>query len=252
MNGLISEFYAGKLHVKIYDTAAHMGTAAALWYLDKVKKKLEKQEYIRAVFAAAHSQDDFYAGLLRDNSVDFSKMDAFHMDEYIGLPDDAPQRFGNFLMRMIFSKKPFRTINLMKSEASECTRYSVLLKAAPIDIVSLGIGENGHIAFNDPSEADFNDPETVKVTTLDNICRQQQVNDGEFTSLDQVPKQALTMTIPALMACETVVGIVPNFRKAEAVKKALTGPISESCPASILKTHEDAALFLDKDAAKLL
>lgn len=252
MNGLISEFDAGKLHVKIYDTPANMGTAAALWYLDKVKKKLEGREYIRAVFAAARSQEDFFNGLIEDDSVDFSKIEAFHMDEYIGLPDDAPQRFGNFLMRMIFGRKPFRNVNLMKSEAGDCARYSSLLKAAPIDIVSLGIGENGHIAFNDPHEARFDDPETVKVTTLDDICRQQQVNDGEFASIDLVPEHALTMTIPALMACMTVVGVVPHERKAEAVRNALTGPVSESCPASILRTHDDAVLFLDKDAASLL
>lgn len=252
MNGLISEFDAGKLHVKVFETRAQMGKAASEWYLAKVREKISEKGYVRAVFAAAHSQEDFFQGLIEDSSADFSCIDAFHMDEYIGLPQDAPQLFSNFLTRTIFSRKPFRSINLMRPEAGDSQRYAALLKAAPLDIVSLGIGENGHIAFNDPHEAHFDDPETVKVTTLDGKCRQQQVNDGEFASVDLVPEHALTMTIPALMSCRTVVGIVPDSRKAEAVRLALTGPVSESCPASILRTHDDAVLFLDKDAAGLL
>ena len=227
MNGLISEFDAGKLHVKVFETRAQMGKAASEWYLAKVREKISEKGYVRAVFAAAHSQEDFFQGLIA-------------------------QLFSNFLTRTIFSRKPFRSINLMRPEAGDSQRYAALLKAAPLDIVSLGIGENGHIAFNDPHEAHFDDPETVKVTTLDGKCRQQQVNDGEFASVDLVPEHALTMTISALMSCRTVVGIVPDSRKAEAVKLALTGPVSESCPASILRTHDDAVLFLDKDAAGLL
>ena len=178
------------------------------------------------------------------------------MDEYMGLGKDAPQNFGNFLKRAIFIKKPFHQVNYVQSDAidinAECMRYEKLLREAPLDIVSLGIGENGHLAFNDPHEAKFDDKQWVRQTSLDNVSRQQQVNDGEFTHIDQVPKQALTLTIPALMSCKYVVGIVPTNRKAQAVYNALYGPITEKCPASILRTHKNAALFLDKDAAELL
>ena len=236
----------------MYDTRKAMGAAAGEEASAYLRNLLRTKDEIYMVFAAAPSQNEFLSAVAASDGIDWKRVHALHMDEYIGLPDDAPQRFGNFLMRMIFGRKPFRNVNLMKSEAGDCARYSSLLKAAPIDIVSLGIGENGHIAFNDPHEARFDDPETVKVTTLDDICRQQQVNDGEFASIDLVPEHALTMTIPALMACMTVVGVVPHERKAEAVRNALTGPVSESCPASILRTHDDAVLFLDKDAASLL
>jgi glucosamine-6-phosphate deaminase len=178
------------------------------------------------------------------------------MDEYMGLGKDAPQNFGNFLKKAVFSKKPFHEVNYVQSDAAdidaECARYEGLLKAAPLDIVSLGIGENGHIAFNDPHEAKFNDKRWVRQTSLDDICRQQQVNDGEFSGIDQVPKKALTLTIPALMSCKSVIGIVPNRRKARAVYNTLYGSISETCPASILRTHKDAVLFIDRDAAELL
>ncbi|WP_064975063.1 6-phosphogluconolactonase [Alistipes provencensis] len=256
MDGLIKEFYVDKLHVLIYKTRQQMGLAASAHYLQRLEAILAGQPAARAVFAAAHSQDEFLAGLVSAKHAGFDRTEAFHMDEYIGLPADAPQRFGTFLSRAIFDRIPFRKVYLMNSDTGngqqECIRYSELLRRAPLDIVSLGIGENGHIAFNDPHEARFDDPETVKVTTLDEPCRQQQVHDGEFTDISLVPHQAMTLTIPALMSCRCVVGIVPLDRKAKAVHDALYGPISEKCPASILRTHDDAALFLDEGAASLL
>ena len=253
MTGLIKEFYADKLHVLIFENRELMGQAASQHYLQWLNGLLNRQPVARAVFAAAHSQDDFLEGLRNADDRIFEHIDAFHMDEYIGLPADAPQRFGTFLSRAIFDRKPFRNIYLMNTGGEEgeqaCARYARLIAAAPLDIVSLGIGENGHIAFNDPHEAQFDDPQIVKITTLDERCRQQQVNDGEFADLSLVPKQAMTLTIPTLMSCRCVVGIVPLARKAQAVRDALYGPVSEHCPASILRTHDNATLFLDRGAA---
>lgn len=256
MDGLIQEFQVDKLHVQVYETPQQMGAAAGAFYLQKLQGVLAAQAGARAVFAAAHSQDQFLATLNEADDALFQRMVAFHMDEYLGLAPEAPQRFGTFLQRAIFSHKPFRQVHLIDASATdagaECDRYSTLLQEAPIDIVSLGFGENGHIAFNDPHEARFDDPAQVKVVTLDNMCRQQQVHDGEFAHIDLVPQKALTLTIPALMACRIVVGIVPHRPKAQAVHDALRGPITELCPASILRTHPDATLFIDRASASLL
>ena len=242
-----------KLEVLIFDSREQMGQAAYEAYQDKVISKLSKQDEVRAVFAAAHSQDDFLMCLSQDRSIDFRKIVAFHMDEYIGLPENAPQKFGTFLKKAIFSKVPFKSVNYIQSGSStiqdECARYSRLLHERPLDIVSMGIGENGHIAFNDPAEAHFYEKNWIKETRLDAICRQQQVNDGEFLHFEDVPQTAFTLTIPALMSCEQVICIVPTARKAEAVYKMLQEPVSEMCPASILRMHDHAKLFLDKEAA---
>ena len=253
MEGLIKKLLVDKLEVFVFETREQMGKAAYEKYCIEAVNMLKNQAKIRAIFAAAHSQDDFFVCLAADNTIDFSRIEAFHMDEYMNLGKKAPQNFGNFLMNAIFTKKNFGTVHLIDSEPVdinlECQRYETLLKTAQVDIVSLGIGENGHIAFNEPGEAKFDDPAWVRITPLDDLSRQQQVNDGEFSSLNKVPKNALTLTIPALMSCKTVVGIVPLERKAEAVKNALLGPISEACPASILRTHDNASLFIDKGAA---
>ncbi|MDR1632970.1 MAG: glucosamine-6-phosphate deaminase [Dysgonamonadaceae bacterium] len=256
MNQAIQSFKIDELQVYVYGSRAGMGLAAYHCYKSHVQRMLEKQAFIRSVFAAARSQNDFLEILSQDNDIDFDRIEAFHMDEYMSLGKDAPQNFGNFLRKAIFSKRPFRKVNYVQSDAddisAECARYEALLKEASLDIVSLGIGENGHIAFNDPHEASFTDPRWVRETTLDDICRQQQVNDGEFSGINEVPRQALTLTIPALMSCRYIVGIVPTERKAKAVYDMIYGPVSETCPASILRRHPNVTLFLDIDAAKLL
>ena len=253
---LVKTEQVDKLNVSVYTTREEMGEAAAKEASVAIKTAIAEKGEINMIFAAAPSQNEFLAHLIADKSIDFTKINAFHMDEYIGLPADAPQGFGNFLRRNLFDRVPFKTVNTIDSPAAdpeaECRRYEALLKEAPMDIVSLGIGENGHIAFNDPHEADFHDPRWVRLTTLDTVCRQQQVNDGEFASIDQVPTSALTLTIPALVSCRTVVGVVPGERKAEAVRRTIEGPVAESCPASILRRHDDATLFLDVYAARFL
>jgi glucosamine-6-phosphate deaminase len=254
---MVKEFVIGSLHVCVCKTREEMGQAAYQLYKDRLAKTMaQRSDKVRAIFAAAHSQNDFLEVLAKDTEIDFQRIEAFHMDEYMGLGANAKQNFGNFLKQAIFSKQNFSKVNYLDPTASnvhaECLRYEAMLKAAPLDIVSLGIGENGHIAFNDPHEAKFDDERWVRETSLDLVCRQQQVNDGEFSSINEVPETALTLTIPALLSCKTVIGIVPNKRKARAVYDTLYGPVSEHCPASILRTHADATLFLDEAAACLL
>jgi glucosamine-6-phosphate deaminase len=252
----IREMNAGKLKVKMFDTRQAMGQAAAEEASACIKELLAQKGEINIVFAAAPSQNEFLAGLAGDKSIDWSRINAFHMDEYIGLDPKAPQGFGNFLRDRLFGRAPFKSVNYLdgtsKDTRAECARYSALLKANPSDIVCMGIGENGHIAFNDPHVARFDDPEPVKVVELDGKCRQQQVNDGCFGSIDEVPTHALTLTIPALMSCSRVFCIVPAGTKAEAVYNTVNGEVSEKCPATILKTHKNATLYIDADSGSLI
>ncbi|PKM61555.1 MAG: glucosamine-6-phosphate deaminase [Firmicutes bacterium HGW-Firmicutes-21] len=250
---LIKTGKSDKLTYKVYASRAEMGRAAATEAAEAIKSLLAKKDEINMIFAAAPSQNEFLAALTEDKSIDFTRINAFHMDEYIGLPSDAPQGFGNFLRRTLFDKVPFKSVNTIDSSATdaalECERYSALLKKHPCDIVCMGIGENGHIAFNDPHVADFNDTETVKAVSLDEVCRMQQVNDGCFDKLDDVPKYALTLTVPTLLAPEYIFCMVPAKTKANAVKETLTGPVGVSCPATALRRHENAVLYTDTDSA---
>lgn len=245
-----------QLNVKIFKTREEMGQCAAEEISKKIKELLKTEETINMIFAAAPSQNDVLKALTEDKTIPFNRINAFHMDEYIGLSKDAPQGFGNFLKRSLFDKADFLSVNYIDSEATdiqkECERYSALLKTHPIHIVVLGIGENGHIAFNDPHVADFNDEETVKAVTLDEVCRQQQVNDGCFENLDYVPKQALTLTIPVLFGGQNLFCIVPAKTKAWAVNETINGEISEKCPASILRNHKNCTLYLDSESASML
>ncbi len=174
------------------------------------------------------------------------------MDEYIGLSADAPQGFGNFLKSHIFGLAPFRSVNYIDISAedpeAECARYAAILEKYPTDIVVMGIGENGHIAFNDPPVADFKDKKVAKPVLLDEICRNQQVNDGCFATIDDVPKYAITLTVPTLFAGKYLFCIVPAKTKANAVEATLCGEIGEACPATVLRLHENAILYLDPDS----
>lgn len=203
------------------------------------------------VFAAAPSQNEFLEALVEDKDIDWSRITAFHMDEYIGLEEDAPQRFSQFLKERLFDLVKPGELHLIQSSngaEEECRRYAELLNKAPIDIICLGIGENGHIAFNDPPVADFNDPHTMKPVELDDACRQQQVNDGCFPSFDDVPTHALTLTIPTMMSASHLFCIVPGTTKREAVMHTLNGPITTDCPASVLRNHPDCTLYVDTDS----
>ena len=242
-----------KLDVGIYKTRAEMGAAAVVRVSEKINELLGQQETVNIIFAAAPSQNEFLKGLLVA-PIDWSRIRAFHMDEYIGLAPDATQGFGNFLRERLFGKVGFLAVFYIDGGATdlkkECERYAGLLLEYPPDIVCMGIGENGHIAFNDPPVADFNDPYVVKVVELDQPCRQQQVNDGCFSRLDLVPAHALTLTVPALMAGRFIYCMVPGPLKAEAVYNTLYKEIVEEYPASVLRRHEHAELFLDIDSAE--
>ena len=247
---------ADKLQVNIYETRAEMGAAAAQDIKSKLCQLLQAKPQVNVIFAAAPSQNEVLASLVANKDIDWSRINAYHMDEYIGLDANAPQGFGNFLRAHIFDCVPFASVNLIDVTArdadAEAARYGALLDENPADVVVMGIGETGHIAFNDPPVADFRDPKTVKAVKLDEICRQQQVNDGCFASIDQVPTHALTVTVPALTRAPYLFCIVPAPAKAWAVKETLTGSIDEHCPASVLRMHDNAILYLDRDSAALL
>ena len=228
-----------------------MGAAAGSDVVQRINRLLQQQDTVRIIFAAAPSQQELLAHLVADSSIDWSRVEAFHMDEYLGLPPQAPQRFSLFLVEHLFGKVKPGKVHLIddgKGMEAACKDYRTLIQQAPIDIVCLGIGENGHIAFNDPPVADFNDPETIKPVTLDTACRQQQVNDGCFATIDDVPLRALTLTIPALLAGMYLYCVVPGPSKSTAVKNVLTGAVTTAWPASVLRTHPRCRLYTDTAA----
>lgn len=249
-------FTAGQLAVVVESNRSALGAAAARRAAEAILKVQSGGRTVRVVFAAAPSQNEMLAALVATPGIDWSRVEAFHMDEYLGLPADAPQLFRRYLCEHLFDRVQMGDIRLIDGQAAdpvrECERYGALLREKPIDLVCLGIGENGHLAFNDPPVADFQDPVSVKVVELDDACRRQQVHDGAFGSVGEVPRTALTLTIPALMDAVCLSAAVPGPAKAKAVKDALEGPIGTRCPASILRTHRNAALFLDPDSASLL
>ncbi len=252
----MKEFKKDNLSVKIFETRKQMGSCAADEISKRIKSLLENNETINMIFAAAPSQNEVLEALTEDKTIPWHKINAFHMDEYIGLKQDAPQKFSNFLKRSIFDKVPFLSVNYIDASASdaeeECARYEKLLTKNPAHIVVLGIGENGHIAFNDPHVADFNDSKKVKAVLLDEVCRLQQVNDGCFSDLSEVPTTALTLTIPVLFNAPHLFCVVPAKTKAWAVNETVNGEISEKVPASILRIHKDCTLYLDKESSELL
>lgn len=252
----MKQFKKDELLVKIFETRQEMGKVAALDIKAKIKELLSTKAEINMIFAAAPSQNDVLKSLAEDKEIEWNRVNAYHMDEYIGLSKDAPQGFGNFLKDHIFGLAPFKSINYIDCTATnpeqEAERYGKLLLENPTDIVIMGIGENGHIAFNDPPVADFNDKKVVKPVKLDEICRNQQVNDGCFKSIDEVPTHALTLTVPTLMKAPYLFCIVPAPTKANAVYATINGEIGEVCPATALRLHKDSILYLDGDSSKKL
>ncbi len=249
-------FVKDKLQVEIFENRTLMGEAAAKDISAKIKELLAEKQEINMIFAAAPSQNDVLKALSEDETIEWNRVNAYHMDEYIGLDKNAPQGFGNFLKVHIFGLVPFKSVNYIDITATdpekEAKRYGELLKANPTDIVVMGIGENGHIAFNDPPVADFHDQKLVKPVKLDEICRRQQVHDGCFENINAVPTHAMTLTVPALVAAPYLFCIVPAKTKARAVYETINGKMDEHCPASILRTKENAVLYLDSDSASLL
>ena len=252
----MKEFKKDKLTVKVMATRTEMGQVAAQDIHDRILALLAEKDEINMIFAAAPSQNDVLKSLTEYTDIPWNRINAFHMDEYIGLDKNAPQGFGNFLMAHIFGLVPFKSVNLIDCSATdpeaESERYTAILKKYPTDIVVMGIGENGHIAFNDPPVADFNDPKWVKSVKLDDVCRQQQVNDGCFAKFEDVPEYAMSLTCPTLMRATWKFCIVPATTKAEAVLRTLTWDVNEKCPATILRRSDNAVLYLEPDSAAKL
>jgi glucosamine-6-phosphate deaminase len=228
-----------------------MGAHAAADIARELRACLDRQRGARMIFAAAPSQSEMLAALRKEQGIDWSRVTAFHMDEYLGLPAAAPQRFALWLRRELFDHLPFAAVHLIEpgeNPQQTAADYAAKLNAAPIDIVCCGIGSNGHLAFNDPP-ADFDDPLTVKVVDLDVVCRQQQVDDECFAALNDVPTQALTITVPGLLAGRALFCSVPGALKKEAVRRTLTEPINPMCPATVLRRHPNCTLYLDPESA---
>lgn len=239
------------LAVHVASSRSAMGARAAADIATEIRALLANQEGVRIMFAAAPSQSEMLLSLSQASGVDWSRVSAFHMDEYLGLAADAPQRFGVWLRRAIFDHLPFGAVHLIEpgdDPNRTADDYAATLNAATIDIVCCGIGINGHLAFNDPP-ADFNDPLTVKIVTLDERSRQQQVDDKCFAFIQDVPTHAITVTVPALLAARTIFCTVPGPQKNPAIRNTLELPITSQCPATALRLHPQCRLYLDPDSA---
>ncbi len=255
----ILEFQVDQLQVKIFEDRSRAGRAAAQKIAQAIQERAAGSRAVSCVFAAAPSQNEFLAALVAAPNIDWSRVHCFHMDEYLGLDASHPASFRRYLQEHLFGLVGLgpSQLTLIRGEETDqplrtCLEYENELRKSPPAIVCAGIGENGHLAFNDPPVADFKDPVLVKVVQLDVLCRRQQVNDGCFGKLEEVPTHALTLTIPALVTAPVVSVVVPGERKAEAVLTALKGPIAQSCPASVLRKSPGATLFLDRASASLL
>jgi len=249
----VKRFTLNNLKVIVHQDRAALGRAAGQEAGARIRDLLKSLDRIRIVFAAAPSQKEMLDTLAAEAGIEWQRVEALHMDEYIDLPSEAPQRFGNWLMQAFFKRVPLGAIHLIKPDparlADSLDEYAAILREQPPDMVLLGIGENGHIAFNDPPVADFKDRRLVKDVELDEVCRQQQVNDGAFPSLEEVPRRAVTLTVPALMSGKILIASVPGAAKANAVHESLTSAIGEHCPATAFRNHADISLHLDTESA---
>jgi glucosamine-6-phosphate deaminase len=249
----MTELQRDLLRTVVLPDRAALGAAAADHTAIRLRARLETADRARVVFAAAASQNEFLGALARADGIDWSRIEAFHLDEYVGLPPGDPRSFGQWLEEHIWSLvHPGRVEKLdggNPDPVAECARYGRLLSDGGIDLALIGIGENGHLAFNDPHVADFADPLVVKPVEIDEISRHQQVRDGAFASFELVPRLALTVTMSTILASRAISVVVPGPQKAAAVAATLDGPIETACPASALRRHPDAVLFIDEAAA---
>ena len=245
-----------QLPVAVYASNKKMGQAAALDAREIINSAIAKNGQSNVILATGNSQLTFLEALRALDGIDWPKVSIFHMDEYLDLPPDHSASFPLFLQRhfldYVNAGAFYPVPNSPKNIEQACRDYETLLREHPADMVAMGFGENGHIAFNDPPYAKFNDPAWVKVIELAEASRRQQVGEGHFGSLEEVPTQAITLTIPALLAPKSILCLVPEARKAEAVKACLTQPISEDIPGSILRQVSHARLYLDPDWAALI
>lgn len=252
----IRTFQADQLAVRVYPSQTEMSTDVAQIVHDHFVGTIERQGSAAAIMATGNSQIQFLEKLVALGGVDWSKVTLFHMDEYLGITADHSASFRKYMRERVERRVKPKVFHYLTGDADlpldECARYTALLKAQPIDLCCLGIGENGHLAFNDPHVANFEDPYWVKLVRLDDACKLQQVNEGHFPSLEATPAYAYTLTIPALLSAKKVICVAPEQRKAKAVKATLQGPVSTACPASALRKTPQAMLFLDTDSTELL
>ncbi len=252
----VAEFKVDQLQVRVFEDRPAMGRAAAIDVARAIAARQQAAGRANVIFAAAPSQNEVLEALSADPSVDWSRVYGFHMDEYLGLGPDHPASFRGYLNDHIFKKVglPPDRLRLIPGEDAArplktCLAYEESLRNEPTDVVCAGIGENGHLAFNDPPVADFLDPLLIKVVRLDQACREQQVHDGCFATIDDVPTHAYTLTVPALLSAPVLAVVVPGPRKADAVRATLRGPVGEACPATALRRHVGAVLYLDRASA---
>lgn len=252
----VRSFKVDSLAVEVYASQADLATAAAAAVQTGLQAVLAEGTDARAILASATSQIQFLASLTAAPGIDWPRVTLFHMDEYLGVGADHPASFRRFIREHVAARLPVAAMHYLLGDAdqplAECRRYAGLLTERPIDLCCLGIGENGHVAFNDPPVADFTDGDTVKLVKLDEACRRQQVGEGCFPDLASVPQYAYTLTVPALLSARRLFCVVPERRKAEAVRATLGGEVTPRCPASILRRHACATLYLDADSAALL
>jgi glucosamine-6-phosphate deaminase len=243
------------LIVKIFPGKDQMGKAAAETVAEKLNAAIAEKGFANLILATGASQFQFLEHLQKQ-AIDWKKITVFHLDEYKGMPVTHPASFRKYLKERILDNVQPKEVHYLNGDApnaeAEALRYENLLKEHPVDVACIGIGENGHIAFNDPPVADFKDPKRVKVVELDEGCRRQQLGEGWFPTLGDVPTHALSLTIPAIMACEYISCVVPDERKADAVYNTLNAEVSTTCPATILRTHPNCVLYLDTGAASKL
>lgn len=246
----------GNARVRVYPSPVELGEAAARQAAEIIREAIRERGKARIVIATGNSQLELISSLVKAQDLDWRAVEAFHMDEYIGLADTHPASFRYWIRNRVEDQVHPGIMHYMDCDAAdipaEIERYSRLLNAGPLDLAFVGFGENGHIAFNDPHVADFHDSATVKIVSPDEACRRQQVGEGHFSSLEAVPKQCLTMTCPALFRAACWICCVPDLRKAGAVRNALEGPIAPTCAASIVRTHPNATVYLDTPSASLL
>jgi len=246
-------FKAGNAKVEVYPDAVSMGNAAASAVAEAIKEIETHHETINVIFATGASQLDMLYALTKMKDLPWNKVRGFHMDEYIGLPIQHPASFRRYLRENLTDNVPLQEFNEVDGTTSDADefslKYAAKLRAAKPQLCLMGIGENGHLAFNDPGVADFNDPADVKVVRLDRMCREQQAAEGWFANVAEVPERAITITIPALLRVPRLIVSVPGSRKAHIVRRSLTEAISTECPATILRTHPDATIYLDDASA---
>lgn len=240
----------------IYATKQEMGIAAATSAAEAIKEAIENKGRANIILATGMSQIEMLKNLVTADGIDWPKVTMFHLDEYIALGPDHPASFRKFLKERFVDKVPgLKAVHFVNGDAddpqAECQRVGEIIAANPIDAALVGIGENGHLAFNDPP-ADFETEEPYIIVELDEKCRKQQLGEGWFDTLKQVPKQAISMSIRQIMKSKCLIVTVPDERKAEAVRNALEGQVTPMCPSSILQEHENCKIFLDAEAASLL